>query len=88
MLLHRATRESCGIKIAKQVIVIDEAHNLMETVSSIHSTAVTGLQLTCAYSQLSQYQERFHARLKAKNLMYIRQLLFILSAFIKVLGGR
>jgi len=45
------------------------------------------LQLSCAYSQLSQYAERYRLRLKAKNVMYIKQLLFILSSFIKVLGG-
>ncbi|ELU04301.1 hypothetical protein CAPTEDRAFT_175213 [Capitella teleta] len=88
MLLHKSTRESCGVKLKGQVVIIDEAHNLLETISNIHSTSVNGLQLTCAYSQLSQYQERYHNRLKAKNLMYIRQILFILSAFIKVLGGK
>lgn len=46
------------------------------------------LQLCCAYSQLSQYVDRFRQRLKAKNIMYIKQLLFILSNFIKALGGR
>jgi len=45
------------------------------------------LQLSCAYSQLSQYAERYRLRLKAKNVMYIKQLLFILSNFIKMLGG-
>jgi len=44
-------------------------------------------QLSCAHSQLSQYAERYRLRLKAKNVMYIKQLLFILSNFIKMLGG-
>lgn len=46
------------------------------------------LQLSCAYSQLSQYAERYRLRLKAKNVMYIKQLLFILGNFIKMLGGQ
>jgi len=45
------------------------------------------LQLSCAFSQLSQYAERYRLRLKAKNVMYIKQLLFILSNFVKMLGG-
>ena len=45
-------------------------------------------QVTCAYSQLTQYMERYKNRLKAKNLMYIKQILFILNSFIKTLGGR
>lgn len=46
------------------------------------------LQVTQALSQLSQYMERFRSRLKAKNVMYIKQLLFILGNFIKILGGK
>lgn len=112
MLLHKSTRESCGIKLKDNVVIVDEAHNLLDTISNIHSISISGQQvwsaicpddifflggtfksilftsqLTCAHSQLSQYQDRYRSRLKAKNLMYIRQILFILSAFIKVLGG-
>ncbi|KAK2157466.1 hypothetical protein LSH36_191g04084 [Paralvinella palmiformis] len=87
-LLHKATRESCGIKLKGNVVIIDEAHNLIETIGNIYSVEVSGSQLTCAYSQLSQYQDRYRNRLKAKNLMYIKQLLFLLSTFIKCLGGR
>lgn len=87
-LLHKSTRESCGIKLNGNVVIIDEGHNLMETITNIHSVEVTGSQLCCAYSQLSQYVDRFRQRLKAKNIMYIKQLLFILSNFIKALGGK
>lgn len=87
-LLHRATRESCGIRLKGNVVVIDEGHNLMETITNVHSVEVTGSQLCCVYSQLSQYVDRYRQRLKAKNIMYIKQLLFILSNFIKALGGK
>ena len=32
-------------------------------------------------------QEKYSTRLKAKNLLYIKQLLFILSKFITIVGG-
>ncbi|KAK2177258.1 hypothetical protein NP493_610g02000 [Ridgeia piscesae] len=89
-LLHRETRESCGIKLKGNIVIIDEAHNLLDTISSIHSIEVTASQaryITCASSQLNQYQERYLKRLKAKNLMYIRQILFILTSFNKYLTG-
>ena len=44
-------------------------------------------QITCASSQLSQYQERYMKRLKARNLMYIRQIIFILTSLSKYLAG-
>nr|XP_060632744.1 ATP-dependent DNA helicase DDX11 [Anolis sagrei ordinatus] len=87
MLLHDATRSASGIKLKDQVVIIDEAHNLIDTITSIYSAQVSGSQLCCAHSQLLQYMERYRKRLKAKNLMYIKQILFLLERFVIVLGG-
>ena len=119
-LLHAPTREAVGVKVKDSVIIIDEAHNLMDTISTIHSVEINGahvcvsvsyllvdryacfIQIRKAVDQLSQYQERYRynntvlvlpslyllspwvfivysARLKAKNLMYINQLLYTLN---------
>ncbi|NXF06354.1 DDX11 helicase, partial [Smithornis capensis] len=87
MLLHEPTRTAAGIKLKDQVVIIDEAHNLIDTITCIHSAEVSGAQLCCAHSQLSQYMERYRKRLKAKNLMYIKQILFLLEQFVAMLGG-
>ncbi|CAG13059.1 unnamed protein product [Tetraodon nigroviridis] len=52
-------------------------------------------QLCRAHSQLTQYADRFRcwclcsvrSRLKAKNLMYIKQILFVIEGLVRVLGG-
>ncbi|NWQ63610.1 DDX11 helicase, partial [Neopipo cinnamomea] len=87
MLLHEPTRSAAGIKLKDQVVIIDEAHNLIDTITCIHSVEVSGSQLCCAHSQLSQYMERYRKRLKAKNLMYIKQILYLLERFVAMLGG-
>ncbi|XP_077325097.1 ATP-dependent DNA helicase DDX11 [Lithobates pipiens] len=87
MLLHDSTRRASGIKLKDQVVIIDEAHNLIDTITGIHSSQVTGAQLCQAHSQLAQYMERYRSRLKAKNLMYIKQILFLLEKFVGTLGG-
>ncbi|XP_074757381.1 ATP-dependent DNA helicase DDX11 isoform X1 [Athene noctua] len=87
MLLHEPTRSAAGIKLKDQVVIIDEAHNLIDTITCIHSAEVSGSQLCCAHSQLSQYMERYRKRLKAKNLMYIKQILYLLEQFVAMLGG-
>ncbi|KAM6425490.1 ATP-dependent DNA helicase DDX11 [Rhynochetos jubatus] len=87
MLLHEPTRSAAGIKLKDQVVIIDEAHNLIDTITCIHSVEVSGSQLCCAHSQLLQYMERYRKRLKAKNLMYIKQILYLLERFVAVLGG-
>ena len=44
-LFHKSTREASGIKLNGNIVVIDEAHNLIETISNIHSVEVTGTQV-------------------------------------------
>ncbi|XP_047451744.1 ATP-dependent DNA helicase DDX11 isoform X1 [Mugil cephalus] len=88
MVLHEATRRAAGIQLKGQVVIIDEAHNLSDTLSCIHSAELTGAQLCRAQSQLSQYADRYKSRLKAKNLMYIKQILFVIEGLVRVLGGK
>ncbi|XP_062276956.1 ATP-dependent DNA helicase DDX11 [Scomber scombrus] len=88
MVLHEATRKAAGIQLKGQVLVIDEAHNLSDTLSCIHSAELTGAQLCRAHTQLTQYADRFKGRLKAKNLMYIKQILFVIEGLVRVLGGK
>ncbi|KAM4819814.1 ATP-dependent DNA helicase DDX11 [Thomomys bottae] len=87
MLLHEATRRAAGIRLQGQVVLIDEAHNLMDAIASMYGAEVSGAQLCQAHSQLLQYSERYGKRLKAKNLMYIKQILYLLEKFVAVLGG-
>lgn len=46
MLLHAATRQAAGIRLQGQVVIIDEAHNLIDTITSIHSAEVSGSQVS------------------------------------------
>uniref|UniRef100_A0A2I3STE0 DEAD/H-box helicase 11 n=3 Tax=Pan troglodytes TaxID=9598 RepID=A0A2I3STE0_PANTR len=87
MLLHAATRQAAGIRLQDQVVIIDEAHNLIDTITGMHSVEVSGSQLCQAHSQLLQYMEQYGKRLKAKNLMYLKQILYLLEKFVAVLGG-
>uniref|UniRef100_A0A0P4W9K1 Helicase ATP-binding domain-containing protein n=1 Tax=Scylla olivacea TaxID=85551 RepID=A0A0P4W9K1_SCYOL len=86
-LLHRPTRESYGINLCNNVVVVDEAHNLLETISNIHSVFVSLRQLQGAHAQLSQYLQRYSKRLSPRNLLYLKQILFFMHAIIKMLGG-
>ncbi|XP_078603430.1 ATP-dependent DNA helicase DDX11-like [Branchiostoma floridae x Branchiostoma japonicum] len=87
-LLHRHTREVSGIRLAGNVVIIDEAHNLVDTITGIHSVEITGGQIARAYSQLTQYSQRYKSRLLATNLRYIKQILHVLKHFILCLGGK
>ena len=57
-ILHKSTRDSLGIKLKGSVLIIDEAHNLLEAIERMHSVLVTGKHILQCFNQLSQYQER------------------------------
>nr|XP_026690790.1 ATP-dependent DNA helicase DDX11 isoform X2 [Ciona intestinalis] len=86
-LLHKATRQASGIKLKDSVVIIDEAHNLVEALNSMHSCLVTAKQLSKAYGQLSRYAKKFNSRLKARNLFYVKQLLYVLNNMMVLLKG-
>jgi len=58
-ILHKNTRVSLGIDLKGNVLIIDEAHNLLDAIERMHSSVITGRNLLHCYSQLSQYQKRY-----------------------------
>lgn len=58
-ILHKNTRVSLGIDLKENILIIDEAHNLLDAIEGMHSCLVTGKNLLHCYSQLSQYQKRY-----------------------------
>ena len=62
------------------MIIIDEAHNLMDTISSIYSITVTQSQLKRCRTQLSVYLQKFRNRLKGKNRVYVAQLVRLIDS--------
>lgn len=61
------------------MVVLDEAHNIIETINSVHSARVTSEQVHDAQRALSAYLDRYRRRLKGKNLVYVKQILHVLK---------
>ncbi|KAE8348952.1 helicase C-terminal domain-containing protein [Aspergillus coremiiformis] len=80
LLLQRSAREALDLSIRGHVIVIDEAHNLMDAISSIHSVTITLSQLQAGIFQLTMYTRKFKARLKGKNMNYIAQVIRLVTS--------
>jgi chromosome transmission fidelity protein 1 len=59
VLLQRASREAMGVRLRNSVVIIDEAHNIVEAVNAVHSVKVDADDLSRAHSQLLQYQVSF-----------------------------
>nr|XP_003700633.1 PREDICTED: probable ATP-dependent RNA helicase DDX11 [Megachile rotundata] len=86
-VLHKNTRISSGINLKGNILIIDEAHNLLEAIERMHSVMITGRNLLHCHSQLSQYLKRFQTLFSAKNLLYLNQLSFCLKKLLTIFGA-
>ncbi|KAG0203919.1 DEAD H (Asp-Glu-Ala-Asp His) box helicase 11 [Mortierella sp. NVP41] len=79
LLLHSSTRESLKLVIKDNILLLDEAHNLINSLLQMHSVAITLHQVVLAQDQLRMYLERYEKRLSSTNEGYIRVLMRILK---------
>ncbi|RKF74582.1 ATP-dependent DNA helicase CHL1 [Golovinomyces cichoracearum] len=80
LLLQKSAREALGIDLKGQVVIIDEAHNLMDAISNINNVQISLTQLKRAREQLGIYLMKFRNRLKGKNRVYIAQFLRVIDS--------
>ncbi|KAL2816830.1 helicase C-terminal domain-containing protein [Aspergillus cavernicola] len=80
LLLQRSAREALNLSVKNHVVVIDEAHNLMDAISNIHSVTITLSQLQTSIFQLTTYARKFKTRLKGKNRSYVAQIIRMVSS--------
>lgn len=67
------------------MVIIDEAHNLMDTISNIHSVSLSFDQLQQSRTRLGVYLQKFRNRLKGKNRVYVTQLVRLIDSMIEYL---
>jgi chromosome transmission fidelity protein 1 len=80
LLLQRSARDALDLSIKNHVVIIDEAHNLMDAICNIHSVTIGLSQLQTALFQLTTYARKYKARLKGKNRSYIAQIIRLISS--------
>lgn len=57
-ILHKSTRISTGINLKNNILIIDEAHNLLDAIERMHTVTITNTNILKCLSQLIQYQKR------------------------------
>lgn len=75
------------MSVKDHVVIIDEAHNLMDAIAGIHSVTVSLNQLQTAITQLTIYARKFKTRLKGKNRSYVAQVIRLVSSIADYLRG-
>ncbi|KKA29146.1 hypothetical protein TD95_004251 [Thielaviopsis punctulata] len=71
LLLQKSARETLGIKIEGNVVIIDEAHNIMDAIANVHSASVKLSELKKARQMLGVYIKKFGKRLKPENRVQV-----------------
>ena len=80
LLLHKSAREALNISLKGHVVIVDEAHNLMDTISNINSVSITLTQLRQCRSQIGTYLQKFRNKLKGKNRVYVAQVVRLIDS--------
>lgn len=82
-LLVAETREALGLNLQDNVIIVDEAHNLVDAINSSHSTSLTREDLEVAIRQIEFYFDRFKTRLASRNAKTVQILLLAAQAILQ-----
>lgn len=82
LVLHKKNREAVGIDLQNSVLLIDEAHNIIEAMIDCHSASLTKVQAENSLAAVKNYYERFAIKLGAKSAMYFEQILHFLQAIL------
>lgn len=85
LLLQKSARQQLGINLKGSVLIVDEAHNLLDSLAQLHGAELNRQQLERVRTEISAYKEQFQKRFSTRNLLKINQLIFIVKRLLKVL---
>ncbi|ODQ49660.1 DNA repair helicase [Saitoella complicata NRRL Y-17804] len=88
LLLNKNARESLGVDVKGHVVVVDEAHNVLDAISGVYAAEIGERALRRARRGLEVYVGRFSGRLKGGNKVYIKQTLRLIAGLEAFLEGK
>lgn len=71
LLLQQSARDALGINLKGNVVIIDEAHNIMDAVSNVYAAEIRLTELRKARQALGVYVKRFGKKLKGENRIMV-----------------
>ncbi|KAM0276991.1 hypothetical protein ACHAQH_006174 [Verticillium albo-atrum] len=73
LLLQKTARDALGIKIEGNIVIVDEAHNIMDAVANVYASEIRLTELKRARQMLGVYVKRFGKKLKGENRVMVGQ---------------
>ncbi|KLO06962.1 DNA repair helicase [Schizopora paradoxa] len=88
LLLSANSREALDIKLKDQIVVVDEAHNLPETLLSLHTVELTVASIKASTRAAEGYLSRFKTRLGATHALHLKRFVRFLREVEGFVKGR
>ncbi|KAF7365416.1 ATP-dependent DNA helicase CHL1 [Mycena venus] len=83
LLLQKTAREALGIDLTDQIVIIDEAHNLIPTLLSLSTARLPFSTLSTSFQQVCIYVSKFRTKLSTGNMVHLKRLVMFLDALQK-----
>lgn len=88
LLLQKSARDALGIKLEGNVVIIDEAHNIMDAVANVYAAEIRLSELRRARQMLGVYVKRFGKKLKGENRVMVAQTGKVVESLSEFLSGQ
>lgn len=88
LLLQKSARDALGIKLEGNVVIIDEAHNIMDAVANVYAAEIRLGELRRARQMLGIYVKRFGKKLKGENRVMVAQVGKVVESLTECLSGQ
>ncbi|GMM30278.1 DNA helicase [Martiniozyma asiatica (nom. inval.)] len=88
LLLHKDTRNFLGLDLRNSIVVIDEAHNLIDTISRIYSSSISLKELTLVRKGLKNYMKKFMLKMSAGNRISLAKIMKLITGLYKFIGEK
>lgn len=87
MLLEDSTRDVLNLDIKGSIVIIDEAHNLLDVINSLNSVKISLSELTTLVKTLKFYSSKFLKRLNAGNRINLMKLIKICQVLVNFIDS-
>ncbi|SCU78684.1 LADA_0A06898g1_1 [Lachancea dasiensis] len=82
-LLMSSTRDALGINLKDSIVIIDEAHNVIDTINMLNSSEISLNDLQNAKEGIAVYSRAFSRRLSPRNRVNLKRLSTLVDILIQ-----
>ncbi|PHH77643.1 hypothetical protein CDD82_3416 [Ophiocordyceps australis] len=87
LLLQKSAREALGIKLEGNIVIIDEAHNVMDAVANVHAAELRLSDLERGRDMLRVYAKRFSKKLATQNRVNVGRVARVMDSLASWMEG-